>query len=304
MTSYEIDYKSNGVLTIDVPGSSCSMCRIPYDLLRTKKHGVTPNSNFVVYLLIGRKQTGERSLYVGTSTKGIDVRPRSHEDKNSTWEQCIVFSAKPSDLCESTILHIEDRLRTMIDETVEFENETLMTKRDSANQRQKDLADKYFIPAIREVYDILGVKLKGFKVPDIKNYSESEEKILRPAIEGADFSHFKLPADMVEWFTMAESLAQEIDRDAETNVKKTYVAFKHGGLTAAYCYPLKSEKTIRVYFRGTKDWYSDPKVVARPDNIHNGDCKAEFFIRCKDDLRYFRLFLKIAMEAIDNKRKL
>ena len=292
-------------MRIDIPGSSGVMHRIPYELIRSKSHGVTPESNFIVYLLVGKRCTGERSLYVGISTKGIDVRPRSHEDKPSIWEQCIIFSAASKDLCKSTILYIEDRLKTMIDETVEFENDTLNSESDGANEEQEELADTKFIPAIRQVYDILGIKLRD----TIQEKLVIDEPVAKPfecEKTSTDFSFLKISAKLNDLYAGAELMARELDRTAETNIPKSkgYVSLKHNGLTAAYCYPLRKEDAIRVYLRGTKEWYSDSKVTARSEKAHNGDCKAEFYIRDEKDLGYFRMFLKTAMDGIDNKRKL
>ena len=42
-------------------------------------------------------------------------------------------------------------------------------------------------------------------------------------------------------------------------------------------------------------------MTPRPENMHNGDCKAMFFITCDADLKYFRLFVEIAVQRLGNR---
>ncbi len=99
---------------------------------------------------------------------------------------------------------------------------------------------------------------------------------------------------MTKWLKIAESIALEIDSSIKSDVTKQYANYSCGKIFA-YWYPLKSQNKFRVLLRGTAEEYNDPRVTPRPENVHNGDCKAMFYVSCSDDLKYFRLFAEMAI---------
>lgn len=299
-TYYEIEHKENGVLKITASGDSYTIFRIPYNLLQSKNHGVNltveQRSDFIVYLLSGKTKDGENALYVGTSTTGIDKRPVEHEDKGIAWDQCIIFTAEEKDLSESTILHIEDRIRKLIDGcSKRYVNVTRQTKGRSANKKQQDLADRKFIPAIIEVYDILGFDLHPVRKTDLRSFIETESEEVIPQVIKGNYDNLKLTGEMKEWLAIADSIVLKIDPGVITKVKKVYATHSYGKVFA-YWYPLVRENKFRVLLRGTAQDYDDPRVIPREEKVHNGDCKAVFYVTCENDLKCYGKFVKIAMQ--------
>ena len=181
---------------------------MPYALLETRKHGISTDCNFIVYLLIGKDaNTGKDSLYVGTSTDGIDGRPTSHEKKESVWTDCIFFTGSNDKLLNnSKILYLEDRLRHLIDDTKRYKNETKSTTGKAANKDEKALCDS-ILPSILEVYDILGVDLNPKQKTDLLQFVPASNSINgTSSADSVDYSKLKLNAEMIGWFTEAERI--------------------------------------------------------------------------------------------------
>lgn len=302
MANYDVKYQKGSYVEISSVLNNYKFYRVPYSLLESKKHGIVTDCNFIVYLLIGKdSKDGRDSLYVGTSTDGIDGRPTSHEKKESVWSDCIIFTgANDKLLNNSRILYLEDRLRHLIDDTKRYKNETIVTTGKAANKDEKALCES-ILPSILEVYYILGVDLTPKYKTDLRDYVEkkTEQKEDYPIV-ATDYSSLKLPSEMEDWLKAAESAVIGLDPKLKANVTSQYASYKYDKVskTVAYCYPNRREKTIRVLFQGTPDWYNDKRVTDRPENMHNGDCKAMFFIKCADDLKYFRLFAEIAIQKL------
>ena len=298
MAFYKIEYISDGTLKVTKPGSTALFYRTTYERLITKTHGIDPKHRYIVYLLIGKKEDNRDALYVGKSTGGVNGRPRQHEDdKKTEWQYCIIFTSSDGEAGDGVIQTIENDVKTAIGQ---FPNryfcDTSVSSANAGNRSDKEIA-KTFMPAIMDVYDILGVHLKS--TTDLDHFVHDNPGFVT---DSSDYSGFNLPKNMIDWFRNMESITKKLDKKSETIVKKTYVAIKHNDLTVAYCYPIKSQNTIRIYFRGTADMFSDPRITERPEKVHNGDCKAMFYIWDDDDLRYFELFLKTAMEFMDKKK--
>lgn len=192
------------------------------------------------------------------------------------------------------ILQIEYLVYTRINETKGFRNVTERVTKKAANPDEKELASEVF-PTILEVYDMLGINLK--RDPQSTLTNQPMEVHIPPSVR-SDFSALKLPADMVSWLEEAEKMILVLDNKLESNVTTTYASIKYHGVskTIAYFYPNKQKKQIRVLLQGTADWYSDPRVIERPDSMHNGRCKAMFYINGPEDLRYLRMFAEIAIK--------
>ncbi|MBR6203665.1 MAG: hypothetical protein IKQ60_01135 [Candidatus Methanomethylophilaceae archaeon] len=305
MTSFTVSYRQSRCIVVTPKGTSFRFYRIPYQLLESNKHGEKPDSDFVVYLLRGKDAEGSDCLYVGTSTNGIDSRPTSHGDKDVLWEDCIVFTSFDSTfLNDSKIRYIEDRLRRLIDGAGRFVNKTRSTTGKAANEDEKEECDRA-LPYILDVYDMMGTDLHPKSASGLGAFlmDETSQPERREA-PISDYSRLKLPVEMEEWLKVAESSTKDLDPAIVANVTSTYVSFKYPGVskTVAYCYPSKRDRRIRVLFQGAPEWYDDPKVTRRPDNMHNGDCKALFYISCSGDLKYYRLFAEIAVQRLGRRR--
>jgi hypothetical protein len=301
MTSFTVTYRQSKCIEVKSNGTSYKFYRIPYSLLESGKHGIVPDSKFVVYLLKGKDKENRDCLYVGTSTNGIENRPTSHGDKKVAWETCIIFTSfDPTFLNDSKIRYIEDRLRCAIDETKEYINTTKSTSGKGTNDYDNEDCDKA-MPYILEVYDLMGINIMPKRKVELGDFLVDKPiGSVMTAGKGTDYSQLKLTDEMKDWFKTAESIVKELDPQIIPNVTSTYANFKYPGVskTVAYFYPNKREGKVRVLLQGTPDWYNDPKVTPRPENMHNGDCKAMFFITCDADLKYFRLFAEIAVQRL------
>ena len=148
---------------------------------------------------------------------------------------------------------------------------------------------------------MMGYDLTPKYKADLRDYMNDKPQTKEDAaFITADYSALKLPIEMEEWLKAAESAVRNLDPRLKANVTSQYASYKYDKVskTIAYCYPKRREKTILVLLQGTPDWYDSPKVTERPENMHNGDCKARFFITCSDDLKYFRLFAEIAIQKL------
>lgn len=301
MTSYSVNYRGNRCIIITPKGTSYRFYRIPYGLLDKGKHGLELESDYVVYLLWGKGENGSDNLYVGTSTDGLRSRPTAHTDKKVDWKDCIVYTSFDKGfLNDSKIRFLEDRIRHAIDDSGKYVNQTKATTGKAANEEEKDDCMKV-LPVIFEVYDMMGYDLTPKYRTDLRDYTdEKPHEKDKEHIVTTDYSSLKLPSEMEDWLKTAESAVISLDPKLKANVTSQYASYKYDKVskTVAYCYPNRREKTIRVLFQGTPDWYNDKRVTNRPENMHNGDCKAMFFIRCADDLKYFRLFAEIAIQKL------
>lgn len=300
MTSFTVNYQRNRLIEIKPNLYNFIFYRIPYNLLISNK--VDLDLGFIVYLLSGKNAEGKDCLYVGTSTDGIKNRPTSHEDKNVDWKSCIVFTSNSNNfLNDSKIRYIEDRLRRMIDKTEIYINTTKSTSGKTVNKEEKEECETA-IPYLLEIYDLCGINLTPKYSSDLDKYN-TEKDTVPDSAKNSDFSQLNINSEMENWLREAEIIINQLDPELKTNVTKSYVSFKYNGIskTIAYCYPNKRENTIRILFQGTADWYSDPKIVPRPENMHNGDCKAMFFITDGNDLKYFRLFAETAIKGSKKK---
>lgn len=298
MTVYKVECKQNGCIVVSKNLSTFRFYRIPYRLLETRKHGIDPPNKFIVYLLSGKTASYPHVLYVGTSYRGIDDRPTAHEDRiyekePIEWESCIIFTTTDDFFNDTTIRYLENSIRGYIDDSRKYKSSTNYTSGGGANNSDKEACDT-FLPTVLEIYSMLGIDLtSGYKFTLNSFIEEKEGKITTPEPK-TDYSSLNLPLEMTEWLRAAESIALEIDSSIKSDVTKQYANYSCGKIFA-YWYPLKSQNKFRVLLRGTAEEYNDPRVTPRPENVHNGDCKAMFYVSCSDDLKYFRLFAEKAI---------
>lgn len=290
MSSYEVHYENNRYVDICDPSSTIKLYRILFSLLESKHSNIpTPESEHIVYLLSGKDNTGRDCLYVGKSSNGIKNRPTSHEDKNVPWKYCYILTSTNANLLNgSRAQYLEDCLKRLIDQS-DYDNKTINTSGKEANLKDKEVCDK-ILPKILESLDILGIDIKTGQDSII---AEAPVKMLiRESDEGIDYSEFDLPQEMIDWLKKIKDIMESLDSGIATNIKtnSNYVSFRFSKKTLVYCYPRKSEKFIRVFFYGTPDWYSDPRVTQRPEKYHNRPCDSVFYIRDAKDIESFRTF--------------
>ena len=293
MPSYKVYYHNNGRIDITPSINKCKFYRIPYHLLENKTHNIQLESKFIVYLLSGKDTDNKDCLYVGTSTKGLEKRPTEHKDKKVDWKNCIVLTSFDNMLNGAIILEIEYLVDERIRETKEYKNTTEKVTNKAVSPDEKELASEVF-PTILDVYDMLGVNLKKNIQTTLNSQPNS---YTTPQSRKSDFSILKLPSDMIAWLEEAETIILPLDNKLESNVTKSYASIKYPktSKTVAYFYPNKRKKQIRVLLQGTPELYSDQKITLRPDTMHNGNCKAMFYINGPDDLGYLRAFAAIAI---------
>lgn len=300
-TSYAVQYGSNRCITITPKGFSFKFYRIPYQLLLNGKHGVSLDNNYIVYLLEGKDPEGRDCLYVGTSSNGLSGRPTSHGDKNVDWKNCIVFTSFDPDLIHRGIIeYLEDRIRHIIDESKLYVNKTVVTVGTPSNPADKDFCERT-LRIMLEAYDLCGIDLTPRYRSGLDSFLiDKPVTRIQQVPSASDFSSFGLPEEMNDWLRSAEAMMRELDPRIVTNIKSTYVNFKYGGVskTVAYCYPSKRDRRIRVLFQGTPEWYKDHRVTMRSEHMHNGDCKAMFYITCAENLKYFRVFAETAIQKL------
>lgn len=303
MTSFTVTYRQSKCIEVKSNGTSYKFYRIPYSLLESGKHGIVPDSDFVVYLLKGKNKENRDCLYVGTSANGIENRPTSHGDKKVAWETCIVFTSfDPTFLNDSKIRYIEDKLRYAIDKRKEYVNTTKSTSGKGTNDNDNEDCDKA-LPYIFEVYDLMGIDILPKRKIELGDFDIDKTVVnVMPSGKKTDYSKYKLNSEMLEWYEEAERICKQLDHELFANVKaSTYVSYKYPNKTVAYCYPLQRENKIRVILQGTPDWYNDPKVTKWPGG-HHGVCKSLFYIKSEEDLKYFRLFVEIAIKKMKSSR--
>lgn len=300
MTNYTVKY-SKKCITLTPNGKSYRFYRIPYSLLEHNTHGITPDNDFIVYLLVGKDPQNNDCLYVGTATDGIKTRPTQHTKKGAIWHECIVFTSfDASFLNDSSNRYIEDCIRHIINENSQYINKTELTSPKFANNFDKEDCDEA-VPYILEVYDMLGVHLKTRSKTDISRFIEKE---YAPSVNVSkmDIVSLNLPSDMALWYGEIQSTFSKIDASIKPNIPKSkqYVSFQYVGhsRTVAYCYHYPSKRKIQVRFYGNYDQFNDPRVFKPLKDTHNGDCKAFFDIISDDDLKYLPVFAQKAFELV------
>ena len=300
MTNYTVNYAKNECVTITPKGTSYRFYRIPYMKLKNNLNIITPDSEFIVYLLVGKDSQEKDCLYVGTATDGIKTRPTSHPNKGN-WQDCIVFTSfDHTYLNDSNNRYIEDCVRHIIIDDEKYVNKTDNTSPKFANNYDKEDCDKA-LPIILEVYDMLGVHLKKKSNPDISRFieDESEESVKSSNIK---IDSLNLPHDMAVWYGEIQSTFSKIDSSIKLNIPKSkqYISFQYVGhnRTVAYCYHTPSKKKIQVRFYGNYDQFNDPRVFEPLKDTHNGDCKALFDIKSYEDLKYLPVFAQKAFELV------
>ena len=305
MTTYNVEYLQNGCIEVSKAFGTLCFYRIPYDLLESKQHDIELPSNFIVYLLKGSTPSHPNVLYVGTSYRGMQDRPTGHENRKFRgekidWDSCIIFTTTDGLLNDSTLRFLEDSIREHITNSKQFKSSTKSTSKDGANKKDKRACEA-ILPTILEVYSILGVDLTP-KYPasedkPVKKKKKDDETPVSPS----DFSSLGLPTEMTDWLVKAEKIVSDVDPSAKASVSKLYASYSCGKIFA-YWYPLKSKNLFRIYLRGNASDYKNPKVTQRDEKVHNGDCKAEFYVGSEGDLEYFRMFAEIAIQNMKKSR--
>ena len=300
MTTYKVDCLQNGCVEVSKDLSTLRFYRTPYVLLKTKKHGLKLPNKFIVYLLCGSTKENPNVLYVGTATGGLDNRPTSHEDKNVNWESCIFFTSTDDSLNKSTIEYLENRIRQFINDSKKYVSVTFSTSDSGSNGAESKLCNS-ILPTVLEVYSLLGVDIvSGYKTT-LSSFIEEKDGAMVTPVSTADYSKLDLPSEMMDWLKIAHNITLGIDSSVTSGATKLYAKYSYG-LIFAYWYPLKSQNRFRIYLRGDASDYNDPRVKQRDEKRHNGDCRAEFYVSCADDLKYFRIFAETAIRNMKSSR--
>jgi hypothetical protein len=173
---YAIRYNDEHSIEMSKPNSSILVYKIPYKIMKQKTLEVQITNRFIVYILLGKNNTGQDIVYVGKSKNGIDNRPTSHEGENKQWHECYILTtfSEKSFFNDGTIQYIENQIHQRIRRLNKFENTTKATNTDTISLSDAEDCIDY----LNEVYNMLYIL--GLNLLPIDNGTEKETKTSIP----------------------------------------------------------------------------------------------------------------------------
>lgn len=244
MLEYTVEYTGGHCIRVSHLNGYITVLRIPYSVLKEGRADVDVPNKFVVYILYGRNPDGRDAVYVGKSTNGLRSRPLSHEDKCGFWTDCFVLTTGDSRFfSDGVIQYIENRLDSIVSGNGLYENTTLATTENSANDSEKEKAEKYLSSALI-ILDVLGLRLISVE-PDkpVNTYSRNHKEKNRNSIdicEHLDDKKRSLAAAVLQCL-------QEVDRGCYLNGNPRYIAACSPEQTVVYLVPRKDGFLAYMY---------------------------------------------------------
>lgn len=264
-------------------GEEAIVYRIPYQIIKCRQVDLSIENPFVVYILVGKDSSGNDSIYVGKSTKGIDNRPASHGDKGCVWSQCFIITEKgDSFLNDGIIQYMEYQVWSRVNGIARFNNTTVVTNAGTANEMDRYSADKLLDRAYR-LLDVLGLDLivdQGDIVIDHVSNSTVEKP---KSLDDLDLSPVQreLMAYIRDSLLNVDPHLRIVVNDGSWNYVRFSFADRNKALV--YCRGMKKKGIIRAYIQGTSDLFDDPEVLPVSSSEVYGSCKSTFDVKDRAD---------------------
>lgn len=264
-------------------GEEAVVYRIPYRILKCRQADLPIENPFVVYILVGKDSSGKDSVYVGKSTRGIDNRPASHEDKGCSWLQCYVITEKgDSFLNDGIIQYMEYQVWSRVNDIGSFNNMTVVTNAGTANEVDRYSADKLLDRAY-SLLDVLGLDLIVEKEELLIDHVSTLMPEKPKTVEDLDLSR-----DQRELMAFIQKSLYELDPHLRVVVNDgswNYIRFSFADRNKAlvYCRGMRKKGIIKAYIQGESDFFDDPEVLPVSSSEVYGSCRATFDVKSHDD---------------------
>ena len=300
-STFSIDYSSNDCVKVSHLRDKCQVYRIPYQVLRSRTYDVTIENNFIVYVLLGKNSSGKDVVYVGKSTKGLENRPLSHENKCPFWSYCFVITeGKDSYLNDGVIQYIENELSERFQSIGSYELTTSVTNTDTANKHDIRYADQLLWYAYR-MLNVLGLDLMDAP-PSASNSIPAQ--IPAPVTDPSDYSSLNLNEHLDSLMSMIKSGLLNIDPGMTIGYseKWRYVRFgvPNRRITLAYCVCNGRKSVIEAHIYGIPEWFGDENISKAGPNDKFGKCCSIFVVSNESDARRLISFCSHSYANVKN----